>query len=303
MTTLLQKYKKYTNGKEIINNVYKYVNNVYGYKQFKSINLVGGSIDDINQILKQFTDINISIDLAESTDEEIRIIVLTTDNKLICASFENINSFVANVYDGYYYEQALIASVVLNYETRTCEIIDLRSNSDCIRSSEKFIPKIIEIIKGIAKSTDMGKIELSDNSNHTCINSTNNFRLDLGNTLSNGYPYYYKYEFKFKNNIFHDRVKYNYNILKNIKTKDININDINDIILSEIEDLNYDNNKIIKKIEQIYNKYYEKNIKLFMRSMKYKLCEIFSLTYENLFRYLGLKNYGNNKVMIYKIVD
>ena len=46
MATLLQKYKAYNNGKEIINNVYNYVNNTYGYKQFKSINkeLVGGSI-------------------------------------------------------------------------------------------------------------------------------------------------------------------------------------------------------------------------------------------------------------------
>ena len=40
MATLLQKYKAYTNGKEVINNVYNYVNNTYGYKKFKSINMV-----------------------------------------------------------------------------------------------------------------------------------------------------------------------------------------------------------------------------------------------------------------------
>ena len=220
MTTLLQKYAKCTNGKEIINNVYKHVHNKYGYKQFKSINEnythIGSgepnsrSIKTINEILKQYTDINISIDLTESTDEEIRIVVLTTDNKFVCASF------------------------VLNYEIKICEIIDLslltyarektkeRSNSDCIKTNEKFIPKIINIIKEITKGTNMESIELSDNSYHNCLDSTNNFKLDIGNTfcffskakkqkdinfciyfalqnicksntLSDGYPYYYKY--------------------------------------------------------------------------------------------------------------
>lgn len=279
MTTLLQKYIKYTNGKEIINNIYKHVHNTYGYKKFKSINneLIGGSIETINEILKQYTDINISIDLTESTDEEIRIMVLTIDNSLVCAGF------------------------VLNYEIKTCEIVDLRSNSNCIKTSEKFIPKIIHIIKGIAKSAQMEYIELSDNSYHTCLGSTNSFKLDIGNTLSDGYPYYYKYGFKYKDEIFHNRVKHNYFILKNIQTKNYKLDNIISIILFEIEDLNYDNNKIIQKIKKIYDKYYEKNIKLFMKSIKYNLCEVFSLTYDNLFRFLGLKNYGNSKIMIYKL--
>ena len=208
MVTLLQKYSKYTNGKEIINNVHNYINNKYGYKQYKPINnyLVGGSIETINEILKEYVDINIKIDIAESTDDEIRIVVLTIDDKLVCASF------------------------VLNYENKVCEIIDLRGNSDCIKTSEKFIPKIIDIIKGIAKSANMKSIELSDNSYHNCTDSTNNFRLDIGTTLSDGYPYYYKYGFKYQNKIDHLTVKTNYHYLKNIKTKDINVDDIISII-------------------------------------------------------------------------
>jgi len=43
MTTLLKKYANYKNGKEIINNIYNYVNNKYGYKQYKlnNNNLIG----------------------------------------------------------------------------------------------------------------------------------------------------------------------------------------------------------------------------------------------------------------------
>ena len=277
MVTLLQKYNKYTNGKEIINNVHNYINHKYGYKQYKPINnyLVGGSIETINEILKEYVDINIKIDIAESTDDEIRIVVLTMDDKLVCAS------------------------VVLNYENKVCEIIDLRGNSDCIKTSEKFIPKIIEIIKGIAKSANMKSIELSDNSYHNCTDSTNNFRLDIGNTLSDGYPYYYKYGFQYRDEIIHNRVKYNYFTLKKMHTKDYQLNDFISMILFEIEDLNYDQNKIIKKITKIYEKCYEKNIKIFMKNFKYNLCEIFSLTCDNLFRFLGLKNYGNSKILIF----
>jgi hypothetical protein len=276
MSTLLQKYGKYMGGKDIINNVYNHVNNKYGYKQYIPIQ-IGGSIETVNEILKKYTDINAKVDLLESTDDEVRIMVLTIDDKLVCAFF------------------------VLNYENKVCEIIDLRSNSKCIKTSEKFIPKIIEIIKGIAKSTRMESIELSDNSYHNCANSTNNFKLDIGNTLSGGYPYYYKYGFKYQDRIIHDRVKYNFNVLEKMQTKDYQLDDIIKIILFEIEDLNYDQNKIIKKIRKIYDKCYEKNIKTFMKYVKYNLCDIFSLTCDNLFRFLGLKNYGNSKIMVYKL--
>ena len=204
--------------------------------------------------------------------------MLTIDNSLVCAGF------------------------VLNYEIKICEIVELKSNSDCIKSTELLvIPKNIHIIKGIVKSSQMECIELSDNSYHNCIASTSNFKLDIGNTLIDGYPYYYKYGFKYKDEIFHNRVKHNYYILKNIQTKNYKLDNIISIILFEIEDLNYDNNKIIQKIKKIYDKYYEKNIKLFMKSIKYNLCEIFSLTYDNLFRFFGLKNYGNSKIMIFKL--
>jgi hypothetical protein len=281
MTTLLQKYSKYINGKEIINNIYKYVHNKYGYKQFKSNNKNytqnGGSIKTINEILKQYTDINISIDLTESTDEEIRIIVLTIDDKFVCASF------------------------ILNYENNICEIIDLRSNSDCIKSNEKFIPKIIEIIKGITKSANIKSIELSDNSYHTCANSTNNFRLDIGNTLTDGYPYYYKYGFKYQNKVDHLNVKTNYFNLKNIKTKDLDLNDIVNMVKLQIT-----HNKLlnIKKIEKyirfLYEKHNDSNIRKFIKSIKYEMCDIFSMINMSLYVHLNLISY-TSKVMVYKI--
>ena len=281
MTTLLQKYIKYTNGKEIINNIYKHVHNTYGYKKFKSINneLIGGSIETINEILKQYTDINISIDLTESTDEEIRIMVLTIDNSLVCAGF------------------------VLNYEIKTCEIVDLRSNSNCIKTSEKFIPKIIHIIKGIAKSAQMEYIELSDNSYHTCLGSTNSFKLDIGNTLSDGYPYYYKYGFKYKNKIDHLNVKTNYISLKNIKTKDVNIINIIDIINLQMTNNNKDyRENIIQNVKILYDKYQNNGVKKFIKSIKYKMCDIFSIIHMALYAYLNMINY-TSKIMIYKIIN
>jgi len=275
MTTLLKKYAKYYNGKEIINNVYNHVNHKYGYKQYKlnNNNLTGGSIETINEILKQYVDLNIKIDIEESTDDEIRIVVLTIDDKLVCASF------------------------VLNYENNVCEIIDLRSNSNCIKTSEKFIPKIIEIIKSLAKSAHINSIELSDYSYHTCTNSTNNFRLDIGNTLSNGYPYYYKYGFKYQDKIDHLNVKTNYYHLKNIKTMDINIEDVIKMIKLQMTHKGPFNDKIIRLL---YEKYFNNNVKKFIRSIKYDLCDIFSMIHMALYAHLKLINY-TSKMMIYKI--
>jgi hypothetical protein len=275
MSTLLQKYGKYTKGKEIINNVYNYINNKYGYKQYKPIH-IGGSIKTVNEILKKYTDINAKVDLLESTDDEIRIMVLTIDDKLVCASF------------------------VLNYENKVCEIIDLRSNSKYIKTSEKFIPKIIEIIKGIAKSTNMISVELSNNSYHTCANSTNNFKLDIGNTLTDGNPYYYKYGFKYQNKIDHLNVKTNYFNLKNIKTKDINIEDvINMVKLQIIHNKLLDDKKICKNIRSLYEKYVNNNIKKFIKSIKYDMCDIFSMICMSLYVHLNLINYTSNVMVCF----
>ena len=123
------------------------------------------------------------------------------------------------------------------------------------------------------------------------------------NTLSDGYPYYYKYGFKYKNKIDHLNVKTNYINLKNIQTANININDIFDIIKLQMTHNSkyYIDNKIEENIRRLYDKYQTKNIKKFIKSIKYELCYVFSMIYMSLYAYLNLINY-TSKIMIYKIV-
>jgi len=258
--------------KELVDKTNNFINNKYGFKSYRLIQS-GGSINKIKQILKNYNEINISVDELESLDDEIRILFLSIDNTDICASF-------------------VITSII--------EIIDIKNQGNCIKTNNKFVSVLVKNIIDIAKQLNINHIELSDNSYYRCIDKLNNksysYKLDLANTLTNGIPYYYKYKFKYQNKRDHNAVKMNYNKLKNMQTKDLDRNIIFSSIDEQIQDKS-DIEKIKKEIDLLYKKYKESNVKKLFYEIKYKMCNIFSLIYDSIFFKLGLVKY-TDKIMI-----
>lgn len=223
MQSIKKRNDNYKYSKEIINKIY---NKIRPYnKTFNNNSLIGseelngGTINQTNEILKKYSDINIEIDMLESTDQEVIIVIFNLNKSFTCAG------------------------LVLNYESKIAEIIDLRSHESCIKTNEKVIPKILWVLIGVCKSAKMEKINLSDLSYHRCANPNFSIKLDIGNMLTDGKPYYYKYGFKYTNETNHMFVKQNKQILKTILTKDIKWSKLEKIIRRNVKDISL-NNKI-----------------------------------------------------------
>lgn len=67
MIQLRQKYKQYNNANEILNDLYPFIRPKY--QLFPCLH--GGTICQINDILHKYSDLNMKIDLLESSDENI----------------------------------------------------------------------------------------------------------------------------------------------------------------------------------------------------------------------------------------
>ena len=145
----------------------------------------------------------------------------------------------------------------------------------------------------------MEKINLSDMSYHRCTNPNFFIKLDIGNMLTDGKPYYYKYGFKYTNEMNHMFVKQNKHILKTILTKDIKWSKLEKIIRRNVKDISL-NNKIddnLVKIKNIYDELLNENIKVFLKTIKYQFCEIFSVIYNELYIRLGLRTLLDDHMM------
>ena len=289
MQSIKKRNENYKYSKEIINKIYDKIR-LYN-KTFNNNSLIGsselksGTIDKTNEILNKYSDLNIEIDMLDSTDQEVRIVIFNLNKSFTCAG------------------------LVLNYESKIAEIIDLRSvltlqvsdqrDSSCIKTNEKVIPKILWVLIGVCKSAKMEKINLSDMSYHRCTNSNFSIKLDIGNMLTDGKPYYYKYGFKYTNETNHIIVKQNRHMLKNISTKDIKWTSLEKIIKKNIKDtsLNDKINDDIVKIKNIYDELSNENIKVFLKTIKYQFCEIFSVIYNELYIRLGLRTLLDDHMM------
>jgi hypothetical protein len=125
------------------------------------------------------------------------------------------------------------------------------------------------------------------------------FKLSLANTLTNGKPYYYKYGFRYKNTEERKMVIFNNKKLKELKTTELKIEDLNNIIKknSEIKYINIDEiQNEINETLKLYEKYKDKLIVKFLYNIKYNYCVIFGLIYFDIFKNLGLMEYKNKSM-------
>ena len=104
----------------------------------------------------------------------------------------------------------------------------------------------------------------------------------------------------------HNDVKYNHNLLKNIKTGYILFNKLIKFINRGIkygrevfkEHPIIFNDEIIDDIKKMYNKYVNENICLFFNEFTLKYCDLMSIIYLQLFKYLNLKYiHGENMIL------
>jgi hypothetical protein len=215
----------------------------------------------------------------DSTNDEVMIMLFNLNKSITCAG------------------------LVLNYENKVAEIIDLISDSSCIRTNEKVLPKILNVLIGICKSSGMKEILMSDMSYHRCNDPNYSIKLDIGNILTDGEPYYYKYGFKYENEINQKAVVNNKEKLLKAKTKNMKWDSLEKMIRKDIVyyRLNVDIDKSVNEIKNIYNEYINRNVKEFLKKIKYEMCEVFSVIYKTIYTRIGLLQLMEDHIMTYKI--
>ena len=182
-----------------------------------------------------------------------------------------------------------------------------------IKDKLKYGDIMIKLIINYAKENGFKKIKLDDESKFYCLDTKNKLSYDLkyGHTLTYGYPWYYKYGFKYINKNEHSKVKDNYKKIKKIITKDILFNDFNIIILNNLFDV--ESNFVISDdakeitsylflINELYNKYYNLPITEFFNEFVKSNCKVMTRIDKQLFVLLKLEllninlQYNDNKM-------
>jgi len=290
MDIFRQKYNNYENFNNMFRKIKKYVfnktfeyniNKKNQYINLSKISLIGGN-PNIEEIIKKYSDI-VNIQIDKISNDEIEVMIVNINSQITCSIF------------------------ILDKERKVATIHDLLSDVSCLKQkvNTPIMNKIIKIIIKICKKMEMEYIELSDSSYHTCSQSGIKYRLDTGNTITSGKPYYYKYGFVYKDKSSHKKVIRNTEKIEMTLTKDINIKVIKRILEYHLTIKKKDENiidKSVKIIEEIYEKNKDKNIGLFMRELKYKSCDIFAIIYIDIYEYLELEDFSHiSNLMIMKI--
>jgi hypothetical protein len=285
-------FKDYENFSQFQQFVSTYQHNKYTFNLLYKNKQCGGSkvTDQINDILEKQTKLNIKINEQESYDGEIRIEFFTIDDKNICL--------------------AMIIDVIQGFAT----ISDLRNYTNCTYQSKDITNILMKFSIEIASQMNMTHVELCDMSYYTCTNINtfkkncnmtvdNTLMLSLANTLTNGQPYYYDFGFEYKDLTDKKIAIDNRLILKNTLTRDLDYLTIMREFKAILEEKECNNKFIMQNLKlfaKLYEKNIEKNIKVFLRYLKYKDCYLFSMIYKNIRTMLKLKTVDNHK-MIYKI--
>ena len=185
-------------------------------------------------------------------------------------------------------------------------IITLESLPNCYQTSDKTDLErkkgsiLMQIIIKWAKQNNYKKIYLDDTSTYKCSTQFQTIYYDLKHvhTLTDGYPWYYKFGFRFVNLKDNEKVKINYNKLKLIKTSDIKFVDIIKCIAKyTIDDNKYkyfnDKETIINlyNLTDLYETNYNENIMKFFKNVSKESCIMMSLLWNYIFNLLKLNKY------------
>lgn len=182
-----------------------------------------------------------------------------------------------------------ICAMMLVYgDDQTGVIQDIFNYKTCISNKKgyddlKIGTKLLKILISLAKELKLKKIELTDNSQILC----GKIKINLidARTLTNGYPWYLKFGFKSKDKNVNKQIIDNYNKIKNVKTKDI---DLTDLINSTIK--KYDIKRDYSNIKNYINTNQEKLLMGTMRFILEKECKLFDLLWQSIFYKLDIRS-------------
>lgn len=197
------------------------------------------------------------------------------------------------------------------------KIESLNSLGGCIKLKSKESKKIdkqgsllVYAIIDWAKKRKFRKITLDDESSIRCTDSKINLSYSLKNgyTLQSGYPWYWKFGFRYENPNLNSNAEKTKQILDNLKTGDLAFEVLIDILMSTLKFNNYieydmiDNKKILNQIaimSEIYINNKDKPIYNFFKQMYYECCDIMSLITSELYdSIISIKNKKSTNIMV-----
>jgi hypothetical protein len=289
----LSKFKSYINFSQLGRFIDEYEHHKYAFNLLYRNEQVGGSIitDQLNLILEKQVNMNIKVEEESSDDKTIRVLFYTIDDKNICLG--------------------LIIDTLQGFAT----ISDLRNYDNCVYQSSNVTNVLMKFSIEIADQMNMTHVELSDRSYYTCtsvnmfknncdVNVDNTLMLSLANTLTNGQPYYYDFGFEYKDSRDKKIAIDNRLILKNTLTRDLDYLTIMRKLKSLLMEKECNDKFIMQNLKlfaKLYEKNIEKNIKVFLRDLKYKDCYLFSMIYRDVQIMLKIEIPLVNK-MVFKLL-
>ena len=273
------KFKLYENYGPFLRFIAEYEEYKYGFNLLYKCDQVGGSKikDQIDTILKTYTKYNLRIDEEESSDNEVKVLFFTIDDKNICMGLiiDNLQKFAT--------------------------ISDLRNWPNCIPNQDKDLMNMLfKFSIEVATQCNMTHIKLSDRSYHVC-KGDNRFNLSMANTLTDGEPYYYKYGFVYESTNNYEDVINNKLKLENMITSELDYIELMTKIKNRLSVNKCEEEFIwsqLKHVAKIYEKHLNNNIKIFLKELKYKHCFMFCTIYAIIWDLLNLRlNLNTSMIM------
>ena len=112
--------------------------------------------------------------------------------------------------------------------------------------------------------------------------------------LTDGYPWYYKYGFKFIFQKDHQKIKSNKKIIQNKLTKDLGFDTLITFIYDKAQDII--SIEIIGHILKLYTKYKDEPLNKFLKKFTRSYCDIMSYIYMDIYHYFDLESFDTNSM-------
>ena len=261
------------------NKIDKYIQNnlissiQYGGKQYST------TIDDLKIKFDYYineTDDNTIIYISDIND--------TTGLKY-CAMLTYSNPDILNI--------GLIETPIRCINVKT---INKSESKNIINNKLKYGDLMMKAIINFSKDNGFKKINLDDISRFNCIDSKKELSYSLLHVhiLTDGYPWYYKYGFKFIFQKDHQKIKSNKKIIQNKLTKDLKFDTLMTFIYDKAQDII--SIEIIGHILKLYTDLKDKPLNKFLKKFTKSYCNIMSYIHMDIYHYFDLESFATNSM-------
>jgi hypothetical protein len=203
-------------------------------------------------------------------------------------------------------------SDVINIESLNGLKSCINLKSDKLNDAYKQETMLVYAIIDWSKKKKFKKITLNDIARVKCDDSKLQLTYSLFkvHTLQYGYPWYWKFGFRYISNINNKYIKKNIKIMDDLMTEQMPFEKIINILLTKIINENYIKNKIIepdnfilkiKLLTDIYNKHMNNKAYEFFKEITLKFCEFMVFIDEDIFKSLKLhltNNYDKMELIL-----